>query len=185
MDYQEDNFCDCPMECNSISYSFTTVSTPLDQDELCPDMQNEYSIDRTEDFLMKPFYQNPNPPKFVRKMRHFKNNVSFDVSFNEMAYCKKYLQYKAEVIFKMAKDTIPVTIKSSRLSFFDKMSAFGKLFMLLYCNVYHFHIIGGTLGLFTGISILSMVEVVFWISRFWLKYFVTYCKKELKSGNIP
>ena len=52
-----------------------------------------------------------------------KNNVSEDAQ----EYCKKNLQYRAELIFKMATDSVSVTVMSQRLSFFDKMSAFGKL----------------------------------------------------------
>ena len=108
--------CLCPTECDSISYSYTTMSTPFDENELCPSF-SEYS----EDFLMKPFYDNKFPPQFIRKLMKLKNNVSDDAQ----EYCKKNLQYRAEVIFKMATDTMSVTVMSPRLSFFDKMSAFG------------------------------------------------------------
>ena len=109
--------CDCPTECNFISYSFTTVSTPFDLNELCP----SESLN-SENFLMKPFYENKFPPQFMRKLMKIKNNVSDDAQ----DYCKKNLQYRAEVIFRMATDTMSVTVMSPRLSFFDKMSAFGR-----------------------------------------------------------
>ena len=46
--------------------------------------------------------------------------------------------------------------------------------------------LGGTLGLFTGMSILSMIEVVFWT----LKYILNYLKavisfKTLREDNSP
>ena len=108
---------DCPTECNFISYSFTTVSTKFDENELCP----SESLN-PDDFLMKPFYENKFPPPFIRKLMKIKNNISGD----SQEYCKKNLQYRAEVIFRMATDTMSVTVMSPRLSFFDKMSAFGK-----------------------------------------------------------
>ena len=74
-------------------------------------------------FLMKQFYEHKFPPEFVRKLIQAKSNISA----NEVEYCKKNLQYRAEVIFRMASDTVSVTVVSRRLSFFDKMSAFGKL----------------------------------------------------------
>ena len=114
----EDN-CDCPKECNFISYSFTTVSTPLDEKVLCPPDPGSWN---PNSFLMKPFYDNKFPPQFVRKLIKIKNNVSDDAQ----DYCKKNLQYRAEVIFRMATDTMSVTVMSPRLSFFDKMSAFGR-----------------------------------------------------------
>ena len=109
--------CDCPTQCNFISYSFTTVSTPFDGNELCPP-----ETLNSDNFLMKPFYENKFPPQFIRKLMKIKNNVSDDAQ----EYCKKNLQYRAEVIFRMATDTMSVTVMSPRLSFFDKMSAFGK-----------------------------------------------------------
>ena len=41
--------------------------------------------------------------------------------------------------------------------------------------------LGGTLGLFTGISILSMMEVVFWIFRYFGKNTNNSCKKGTKT----
>ena len=112
--------CDCPVECNYISYSFSLVSTPFNPEELCPrDMVSE-------DFLMKPFYQN----RVGRAMIKMKNNIT------EIEYCKQHLKYRAEVIFRLATDSISVTVMSRRLSFFDKMSAFGERtnYVLLYSN---------------------------------------------------
>ena len=47
-----EEICDCPLECNSISYSFSLVSTPFDPNKMCPSGKN------TEDFLMNEFYVN-------------------------------------------------------------------------------------------------------------------------------
>ena len=41
--------------------------------------------------------------------------------------CRRYLPYRAEVIFRLATDTVSVIVRSRRLSFFDKLSAFGKI----------------------------------------------------------
>ena len=108
------------MECNSISYQFTLESTPLGKAEMCPYARlAEWTHDN---LLMKEFYIKKTPPQFVRDLKLLKNNISSDAQ----EYCKKNLDYRAEVIFKMATDTLPVTVLSSRLSFFEKMSAFGK-----------------------------------------------------------
>ena len=111
--------CDCPIECTSISYSFTKVSTPFDGDEFCPP-----SIMGHGDFLMKPFYEDKEPPKFVRKLWKIKYNVSDD----DMGYCKDTLKYRAEVIFRLATDSIYVTVLNKRLSFFDMLSSLGKYY---------------------------------------------------------
>ena len=106
--------CDCPMGCNELSYSFSFVSTRLDPDEVCT--ENGYGS------LMWSFYQNKYPPQHVRTLLKIKSNISDDAA----EYCRKNLDYRAEVIFRMATDSMPVTVMSSRLSFFDKMSSFGK-----------------------------------------------------------
>ena len=47
------------------------------------------------------------------------------------------------------------------------------------CN-FEYHVFpGGTLGLFTGISILSMTEVVFWIVRYLIKSVNIFGKKKI------
>ena len=73
-------------------------------------------------FLMKEFYLHKNPPKYIRKLNEFKNNISSD----ETDTCKINIQYRAKVVFTLATDNMPVTVMKRRLSFFDKMSAFGK-----------------------------------------------------------
>ena len=160
------------MGCNELSYSFSFVSTPLDPDELCT--QTEYGS------LMWSFYQNKYPPQHVRTLLKIKSNISDDAE----EYCRKNLEYRAEVIFRMAIDSMPVTVMSSRLSFFDKMSAFGKCLMKVFCFIqsnFFLQFLGGTLGLFTGISILSMMEVVFWIFRYFGKNTINSCKMGTKT----
>ena len=115
-----EDFCDCPMECDSISYSASLVSTPFDPEEMCPS-----KIGR-EDFFMKEFYVHRYPPQFVRMLEKYRNNVTSDVS----DICHKNVQYRAEVIFRLATDSISVTVMKRRLSFFDKLSGFGNFLIL-------------------------------------------------------
>ena len=114
-----EDICDCPNECNSISYSFSVVSTPFDPKEMCPRNVKKES----EDFLMKEFYLNKFPPQFVRRLIEFSN---VNVSSREGDYCERNIQYRAEINFRLATNSISVTTMSRRLSFFDQLSAFGK-----------------------------------------------------------
>ena len=113
--------CDCPVECNSLSYSFSLVSTPFDSQGMCPS-----DATKNNRFLMKEFYINDHPPKFVRKLIHFVKNTSVTNIVSSKDLCMRNLQYRAEVIFRLATDTISVTVMSRRLSFFDKLSDFGN-----------------------------------------------------------
>ena len=73
--------------------------------------------------MMKEFYKHKFPPQFIRNLIMFKDNISADESEN----CKKNIQYRAEVTFQLATNEMPVTVISRRLSFFDKLSGFGKI----------------------------------------------------------
>ena len=105
--------CDCPMECNYISYSSFYVSTPLDPEQLCS---------KGSHGLMEAIFKNKYPPQFVRNLRKYMKNETS----NQKDICKKYLQYRAKVTFQLATNTLSVTVISRRLSFFDKLSGFGK-----------------------------------------------------------
>ena len=116
--------CGCPKECNTLSYSFSVTSTPLDPNELCT---------KDVDTKMWQFYENKFPTDFVRTQMKVKYNVSDDATY----YCKKNIKYRAEVNFKMATDSMEVTVLSRRLSFFDKMAAFGRceyIIVVAVCN---------------------------------------------------
>ena len=108
--------CVCPRECNYRSYSFSFVSTPFDPKKMRP--RGVSSID----FMMEQFYLNKSPPQFIRRLKEIKDNVTADVD----TYCKRNIQYRAEVIFRLATDSVSLTVITKRLSFFDKLSAFGK-----------------------------------------------------------
>ena len=97
-------------------------SNPFDPDEMCPKKLPAYAQ------MMKEFYKHKFPPQFIRNLMMFKDNISADESEN----CKKNIQYRAEVTFQLATNEMPVTVISRRLSFFDKLSGFGKIYFLLF-----------------------------------------------------
>ena len=110
--------CNCPMECESISYSSYYVSSPFDAEELCSRQPNG---------LMEEFYKNKHPPQFVRNLKKFNGlHLGKNVTADEYDICKRRIQYRAEVTFQLATNTMSVTVVSRRLSFFDKLSGFGK-----------------------------------------------------------
>ena len=114
--HSKDN-CDvtkCPMDCNFISYSYSIISTPFKEAEHC---SND-----GKDSIFDEFYKNPFPPRFMTRARTF----FFNESSRPSDQCAKYLPYRAEVTFRLATDTVSVTVRTRRLSFFDKLSAFGN-----------------------------------------------------------
>ena len=77
----------CPNECNSITYSFTFVSTPFDPMKMCPKKIG------AKDFLMKQFYIAKAPPKYVRIL----NEISKNERSEDDDICKKNIQYRAVI----------------------------------------------------------------------------------------
>ena len=124
-DTLEDN-CECPMDCDSISYSSYSVSTPLNPEKMCLKQKNG---------VMKEILKNKFPPQFVRNLRKFVDNVTS----NEIEICKRNIQYRAEVTFQLATNTMSVTVISRRLSFFDKLSGFGKDLSNIFYSMKTFH----------------------------------------------
>ena len=111
------NNCSCPLECNYLSYSFSMVSTPFNAEKMCP------SKLAADDYLMKQFYLHKNPPQFIRNLLNRKEKTYLS---KEGERCMKNIQYRAEVTFRLATENIPVIVMSRRLTFFDKLSAFGN-----------------------------------------------------------
>ena len=119
MELEDKNSCNCPMECDSVSYFSYLVSSPFKPDELCPTKE-------PEEGLMKEFYVHKNPPQLIRNLEFYTSNTSSQ----EQDYCKKNIQYRAEVNFQLATNTMSVTVITRRLSFFDKLSGFGNFLIL-------------------------------------------------------
>lgn len=76
---------------------------------------------------MSEFYKKPFPKPFVRKLEKFVFNETDDTR----EICKRNVQYRAQIMFKLATNNIAVTVTSKRLSFFDKLSGFGRNFEFL------------------------------------------------------
>ena len=102
------------MECDSISYSFSVVSTPFNEIGLCPA--------KLQTSTMSAFYRKPFPKPFIRKLKKFIYNETDSTS----EICKINVKYRAEIMFKLATNNIAVTVTTKRLNFFDKLSGFGK-----------------------------------------------------------
>ena len=124
------------MECDSISYSFSLVSTPFNELGLCPGKMG------LNPAAMSEFYRKPFQKSFIRKLKKFIFNETESTS----EHCKINVKYRAEIIFKLATNNIAVTVTSKRLSFFDKLSGFGRSFK------------------FSIITLTVLLQVEFWDS---------------------
>ena len=71
---------------------------------------------------MSEFYDKPFPKLCVRKLE----KIIYNETDKAREICMKNIKYRAKVIFKLATNNIAVTVTSKRLSFFDKLSGFGR-----------------------------------------------------------
>ena len=116
--------CDCPLDCDTITYSYSLVSSRLKEDELCTGNQKSPTP------LLTDFYKKPFPSLFIRqlsKYAKYANKYAKNISADALEICNKYLKYRAVVIFRLATNDVSVTVTSRRLSFFDKLSGFGEI----------------------------------------------------------
>ena len=94
-----------------------SLSAPFKEDESCPRSKSKSRS------LFQEFYTNPFPPRFIKRAREFMGERE---ESSEYESCRRFLPYRAEVTFRLATDTVSVTVRSRRLSFFDKLSGFGE-----------------------------------------------------------
>ena len=81
--------------------------------------------------------------------------------------CEKAFAKIAIVRVQLSSNRVTKIITSKRVSFTDHIASLGKILKNHKPNhrLFMKTFLGGTLGLFTGMSIMSMLELVFWIAR--------------------
>ena len=156
----KDESCHCLPECKSTQYATVKVVEPLTENYCKARIQDEdshiYSRLPIVSLLYDQFYEyikNTKPEDWNHEYLHntprrntiqrltrsaawFDDKMCKDWVINDMAVVEIHI--KSPAYLKMT--------QSARVTFSDKISA-----------------IGGTLGLFTGFSLLALVEIVYWI----------------------
>ena len=93
-------------------------------------------------------------------------NKNYNSTQEEIKFCRGLIENEVvEVKVMFERPEFIRTQTSKRVSFPDKLGAFGKTqnYLSEYQTILlNFISTGGTLGLFTGMSFLSMVEIIYW-----------------------
>ena len=131
----------CPQECTKMLYTASISSEPFDWQGMCEDKNDNYRLY----FDPNPFYQYSQPIGILKSYEQmvFNKNMSY------LEFCKETLKRIAVVRIKLASNTVTAIKRSKRVTITG-----------------HIANIGGTLGLFTGMSIMSFIELTFWLCRF-------------------
>ncbi len=101
-------------------------------------------------------------------------NETFDAEEDYFNHCRKLLKEQISIVsVELASKTFLRSITDKRISFLGQLSSLGiktTTFVSDVCQkLIMLKISGGTLGLFTGMSLLSFVEILFWCSKGFLK----------------
>ena len=162
----------CPSNCDDVRFTINEKEIPIDVKEHCdnPNIADGYIL--TKNLLSKNYF--PLAYNYYKMEQYATTNdsrlaeTSLEVWRQE---CYEIMKNDIAIVnVKMESGKYIRTIKDKRMTFADKLAAFGRLFKSLEkFNLHRFEhfslLLGGTLGLFTGMSILSMVEIVFWIAK--------------------
>ena len=134
---------------------------PLDPEENCYSQSHEY-------LLAEKLIQNGyNPFTHI-----FFNESEWEYLPVKRFLCTKIVQNWAKVTIMFDRSTYIRTRTNVKVKFTDKLAAFGKcnftlrIYCLMFTAIFNFSLLGGTLGLFTGMSILNMIEIAFWLLKF-------------------
>ena len=157
--------CNCPPDCEKITFSFETAFIPVQTNKDClgyfgagqevpesPHARRMYhTIDhrtkRLSSWLNRHFFEHLQTLKPDDPLQKSFSYEMFYRSTNGTNHCKKYsLENNANIILYVKEPTMIQLIKDVRLSFADKLGIFG-----------------GTIGVFTGISFITMIELAYWV----------------------
>ena len=179
----KDPNCQCEPDCEYVSYSTETSNFPMTKERYCESSEGE-----NESILSSMMFARE---KTIPGMDHYKQIDSFTngawlkvEKFQEaidqrwfdmykdrdtINNCKERLTKEYAILRIIIKEpTLLKIVQSVRVSFSDKLG-----------------IAGGTIGLFTGLSLISVVETIYWLFRWLLQRTVSLAghRREVKKGN--
>ena len=172
-DYQaaEDPNCDCLPDCEKVTYKTEVSIVNLRADLTCnadnyaraPSMKSDYSSIHSLVYVRDIALPGTRHRQFYDRLTNDKFKL-VDNEFYENIICRKMMteQY-ALVIVQIRDPNLVQVIQNVKVTFSEKLG-----------------IAGGTVGLFTGLSFISVVEIIYWLLKFlWERI------KVLKNMNKP
>ncbi len=128
--------CTCPNDCDGNSYAYSMSLKKLDSDAMC-----------RSSFRLRSYLSSPEVSGYPKFMQNF-DNMTRDYVYDLYGLCTKTLDELAFVQIQFASSNVLQFRTELRVTLADQVAN-----------------LGGTLGLFTGMSILSFCEVLFWAAR--------------------
>ena len=154
---------DCPVDCTLVRYSKVATTSPINLERIC---KTDWKRGKEDDILEHALQETlggdgAEPPKFIRNYQQlvFGKDVGKDV------LCMENLKNVAIVRLSVEDRLVQSIKRSRRVRITDHFSNIGECFIDYSKTDLICFILGGTLGLFCGISIISVFEIIFWCCR--------------------
>ena len=161
--------CYCAPSCESIQYNFFHDQIPLSTTEICDNMllgdsyatdtSGTYGSDLSTNINSRLYYTRVSFDHLKEYLKYYDPIDPKEASYYRSSYklarsinlnhemCRKWLVNDLAIIeFSMSNKPYLKIHQSARISFSDQLGT-----------------IGGTLGLFCGLSVLTLVEIIYWI----------------------
>ena len=193
----------CLSDCSEVRFSINEKEVPINVDEHCE--YSQYQHLDGYDLVFEKLRLQKNHGNFPLFYQYHKmaqlEAVNSTADLPDTIYkqvvkeCREIMRNDIAIVkVRFESSKYIKAIMDKRLSFPDKLSSFGKILDFT-LNTVHFkkpfkyfsnvicifsNMIGGTLGLFTGMSILSMAEFVFWM----IKIVIVFLKPLVKSIRV-
>lgn len=149
--------CQCPSDCKSTMLSVFESSQQLDFDFYCSSVPTKIYAGH---LLQKH--------KLWFQLQGLVNNIPRNID-DEHEICKYLLKNHVVIVkVELASKAIMRSVRDKRFPFEAQLASLGTRFTCSFIDLNSLHvelffIKGGTLGLFVGMSVISVVEIVVWI----------------------
>ena len=147
-------------------YSYSVATTLLDPVSICKDGSNAKDFAK----LWKAEFNADLglPLNFIKRFQQIASKNKVDIGQEKI--CERYVSAGVAVVkFQLQDSTVLQLKKHLRSTIGEVFASIGEIynFSILYANNFMETVFlsGGTLGLFTGMSVISIFEIGFWVLR--------------------
>lgn len=167
--------CNCPQDCASVRYSYIKQEFPIEIEKVCNHTEStefklaQLKLESGYAGLIQRFYEYDEQP-----MQESLGGVELAKKI-----CREIMSTDIGIIsIRLGTKKYIKTIMDKRVTFTDQLGDLGMYLMVDLCMLTLLQILGGTLGLFTGMSLLSIVELGFWVVKLACKKLVSKPQKK-------
>ncbi len=168
-DVSRDCSAECLPDCEETAYDLQIDTTNLDAEELCKNKPMRTMAlglwNSTGNVLTWMFQQSRAMSNVMISDMYADQDFRVESGL-ALKICNTMMKKNmARVILEVAKPNVMGVEKQKKATFPDQLGTVGKvkLFRMRKAPSAIFLLIGGTIGLFTGLSLISVIEAIYWL----------------------